>query len=118
MNASVVLVIGYSFLAMSIYFFLRPDSIEHFIEFAMKNLWPLAAVRVVLGILLFLGSAYTRLPDTIRVIGIVIFVGGLVTPILGPRVVGERWVAFARRNVRPLSLTSMALGAVLVYSAA
>ncbi len=118
MNASVVLVIGYSFLAISAYFFVRPGSIDGFIELAMDNLWTLAAVRVVIGVLLFLGSAYTRLPDTVRVIGIVIFVSGLLTPVLGPRMAGQRWLAFAMRHIRPLSLVSMALGAVLVYSAA
>ena len=118
MNASVVLVIGYSFLAISAYLVVRPGALDGFIEFALDMLWALAAVRVVIGVLLFLGSAYTRLPDTVRVIGIVIFVGGIVTPVLGPRVAGERWIAFARRHIRPLSLVSMALGAVLVYSAA
>ena len=48
-----------------------------------SGLYAAAALRIVFGAALFLAAPASRLPPVVRAIGILIFVAGLVTPVLG-----------------------------------
>jgi hypothetical protein len=48
-----------------------------------NGLYAIAAVRVAFGVLLLLVARLSRMPITVRVIGAVIIINGLVTPLFG-----------------------------------
>ena len=47
------------------------------------GLYAAAALRLVLGLALFLAAPSSRAPEVVRVLGIVIIVAGLITPFFG-----------------------------------
>ncbi len=47
------------------------------------DLYVVAALRIVFGILLLRVASTSRMPRTVRVIGVVVLVAGLVTPFFG-----------------------------------
>jgi hypothetical protein len=49
-----------------------------------SGLYVLAVARIVLGGLLFFAGSATRTPKTIRVIGLVIVIAGIVTALISP----------------------------------
>ena len=51
-------------------------------SFTSSGLYVAAAVRVVLGVLLFLAAAATRTPKTVRLIGLIILVAGIATVLI------------------------------------
>ena len=51
-------------------------------SFSRTGLYVVAAVRIVLGALLFFAAASTRTPKTLRVIGLIILVAGIVTALI------------------------------------
>ncbi len=53
-------------------------------SFSRTGLYVVAAARVVLGGLLFFAASATRTPKTIRVIGLLILIGGIVTAVISP----------------------------------
>jgi hypothetical protein len=53
-------------------------------SFSRTGLYVVAAVRIVLGGLLFFASSATRTPKTIRVIGLIILIAGIATALISP----------------------------------
>ena len=51
-------------------------------SFSGSGMYVVAAVRIVLGALLFFAAASTRTPKTLRVIGLIILVAGIVTALI------------------------------------
>jgi hypothetical protein len=47
------------------------------------GLYAAAILRVVLGVALFLASPNSRSPEVVRILGIIILVSGLITPLFG-----------------------------------
>ena len=47
------------------------------------GLYAIAALRLVFGAALFLAAPTSRAPETVRIVGIVVFVAGLTTPLFG-----------------------------------
>jgi hypothetical protein len=83
------------------------------------GLYVVAALRVVIG-LVFLGAASpSRMPRTLRVIGIVALVAGLTTPFLGverARAIMSWLLAPGPVVVRLLALLAVAFGAFIIYA--
>ena len=84
------------------------------------GLYIVAAVRVAFGLLLLLAARHSRMPRTLRTIGIVIIIAGLITPLLGV----ERstsmfnWLsAQGPAFMRVVAIFAIALGALIVYAA-
>jgi hypothetical protein len=78
-----------------------------------------AVIRVAFGVLLFLVAPATRLPQTMRVVGAVIVVAGLVTPLLPTSDLDHalRWFAESGINLfRILAITPIVVGALLAYA--
>ena len=83
-----------------------------------NGLYAVAAVRVAFGLLLLFVSALSRMPRTLRVIGVLIIINGLATPLFGV----ERseallnWFSIQGPTfVRLIAIFAMAFGAFLVY---
>ncbi len=53
-------------------------------SFSRTGLYVVAAARVVLGGLLFFAASATRTPKTVRVIGLLILIAGIVTAVISP----------------------------------
>jgi hypothetical protein len=58
---------------------LWPEGVTQVAKYSVNStgLYVVAAVRTILGALLFIGARATRMPKTLRVIGILIFLAGV-----------------------------------------
>ncbi|MBI2206252.1 MAG: hypothetical protein HYU41_20655 [Candidatus Rokubacteria bacterium] len=85
------------------------------------GLWTAAVIRLVLGTALFVVAPESRAPDALRVIGILIFVSGVVTPFVGVarlrRILGW-WSARPATFQRAWAASALALGVFLLYAIA
>ena len=80
-----------------------------------------AVIRVLVGFVLFRAAPDARARKTLRVIGVVIIVGGLLTPLIGlsgGRAILEWWAAQGAWLIRLWGGVAAALGVFLVYSLA
>ena len=85
------------------------------------GLYIVAAIRVAFGLLLLFAARTSRMPRTLRTIGIVIVIAGLITPLFGV----ERstsmlnWLSMqGPALVRVVATVAIALGAFVLYAAA
>ncbi len=83
------------------------------------GLYLAALLRIGLGLLLFLVAGDSRAPHLLRVLGVVIFVSGVVTPVLGPErfhTILEWWDARGVGFKRVWCGCAFAFGLLLVYA--
>ena len=86
---------------------------------APPALYGLAAVRVVFGGLLISVAMASRLPRTLRVIGVVIVVAGLFTPLFGTERSVEAFAWLSGQGlsfIRAIAILPVVLGMFLVYA--
>lgn len=86
---------------------------------AAPALYWVAAVRVVFGALLILVAAESRMPRTLRVIGILVVVAGLLTPLLGTERFREAFTWFSGQGpllVRATAVLPLIVGLFFVYA--
>jgi hypothetical protein len=82
-----------------------------------SGLYLAAAIRVLLGAVLVLAASGARAPSAIRVIGGVVFVAGLLTPVVGldrARAILEWWVAQGSLWTRVAGAVAVTFGSVLM----
>jgi hypothetical protein len=88
---------------------------------AQKRLGVAVAVRLVMGVVLLIAAPSCRLPEVVRVVGVIALVAALVLPLLGSKrfeaFVGW-WFARPPGFIRGWSLVAVAFGALLLYSGA
>ncbi len=78
-----------------------------------------AAVRVVLGVTLFLAAPTSRLPEFLRIFGIVAVAAGVLTPLLGLARISravEWWAARPTIVFRLWAALALALGVFLAWA--
>jgi hypothetical protein len=83
-----------------------------------NGLYGVAAIRVAFGVLLLLVASLSRMPRTLRVIGVIIILNGLVTPFFGVERSEALLNWFSMRGpafVRVMALLAIAFGAFVVY---
>jgi hypothetical protein len=97
---------------------------ERLIRFARAwqttgGLYVAAALRIILGLLLFVAAPDSRLPGILRVLGVVIFISGLATPFFGlerfHRLL-EWWASRSPAFKRIWAGCAFAFGFVLLYA--
>jgi len=83
------------------------------------GLYAAAILRIVLGVALFLAAPTSRLPEVVRILGLIIFVSGLITPLFGL----ERfhrllnwWSARGPTFMRVWAGFALAFGLLLAYA--
>lgn len=84
-----------------------------------NGLYAVAGIRVAFGALLVLVAPLSRAPRTLRVIGAVIILNGLVTPFFGVERSEALLDWFSMRGdsfVRAMALFAIAFGAFVVYA--
>jgi hypothetical protein len=83
------------------------------------ELYVLAAIRVLFGVILLLVPATSRMPWTLRVIGVVMVLGGLATPLFGVERIHEivDWLAAqGPLMTRAWAGIAVILGIFIVYA--
>jgi len=83
-----------------------------------KGLYAIAAVRVAFGLLLLWVASLSRMPRTLRVIGAVIFINGLITPLFGVERSEALLNWFSNQGltfVRVIATFAIAFGAFVPY---
>jgi hypothetical protein len=95
-------------------------------EAARAAQWPpllyvAAAVRIVIGIVLFLAAPRSRASTALSVVAVIIFTSGLLTPFLGAsaaQLILDSWNAFGAITVRAFATFAIAVGALIIYAVA
>jgi hypothetical protein len=83
------------------------------------GLYAAAAFRVALGAALFFAAPASRAPETIRILGIIILVAGLVTPMVGLerlRRIIDWWSMRGPTFTRIWAGVALAFGLLLAYA--
>jgi hypothetical protein len=85
------------------------------------GLYAAAALRLVLGTVLFVAAPTSRAPKIIRILGVVIIVAGLATPLIGverARAIVEWWAAQGSALLRVWAGIALVFGLFLAYAVA
>ena len=114
------LVIGAFVLLGSAISFVAPDlrlSLERWV-ITPAGLYAIAALRIAIGLMLVLAAPASRAPRTLRVLGLIVIIAGLMTPWFG--VARARAVVDWLASTGPLlmhldAVVGIALGGFLVY---
>ena len=78
-----------------------------------------AALRLILGVALFFAAPGSRAPDLLRILGVVVVVAGVLTPLFGLerfRRLLEWWSAQGPIFVRVWGAFALGLGLLLAYA--
>jgi len=82
------------------------------------GLYVVAALRIGIGLVLVLAASASRAPNTLRILGAMILVAGLVTPFMGvdrARAMLDWWAAQGPLFIRLSSCVAIAIGAFITY---
>jgi len=85
------------------------------------GLYAAAAVRLALGTALFVAAPTSRAPTTVRILGVVIFGAGLITPLIGierAHAIVEWWSDQGTAFMRVWAAIALAFGLFLAYAIA
>jgi len=85
------------------------------------GLYLVAALRVAIGVVLVLVAPSSRVPKVLRILGVIIFVAGLITPFFGvdrARAMLDWWSAQGAAFMRLWAGLAVAFGAFVVYAVA
>ena len=113
--APVVALIGVLLVLTAAFLALRVDLFERFVASLVQRLYLVAAVRVALGVFLLYAASACRLPQVLRVLGLLAIIGGLLTPLMGRRV-ASWWLKSSPALVRAWVVVAAAVGGLLVYA--
>jgi hypothetical protein len=93
------------------------DIVRHFQSPA--GIYAAAALRIILGVVLFLAAPTSRAPEVVRILGIIILVAGLITPLFGLerfRRLLDWWSARGPAFMRVWAGFALAFGLLLAYT--
>lgn len=88
---------------------------------SQAGLYAAAAIRLVLGAVVFFAAPGSRSPEALRILGIVIALAGIITVFVGvarQRTLLTWWSARGRAVQRSWAAVGLALGVFLVYAVA
>jgi hypothetical protein len=116
-----VLGFGIMVVAMGAWILVKPFGLKDFADLFVtpSGLWWAAALRVTFGIALLMAAATSRMPRTLRVLGVLFIMGGLAIPVLGlERLQGiAEWGASRDANeLRVPALFAFAMGGFIIWS--
>lgn len=84
------------------------------------GLYAAAALRVALGTALVVAAPTSRAPTTLRVLGVIIIIGGLVTPLIGverARIFLAWWATQGTMGMRLWASIALVFGLFVAYAA-
>ena len=83
------------------------------------GLYAAAAIRLVFGAALFLAAPASRTPEVVRIVGVIVFVAGLITPLFGLerfRRLLDWWSSRGPIFIRAWASIALAFGLWLAYA--
>jgi len=116
-----VIAFGVLFMFFAVFAIVQPSALTRMAHVFLPNagLWAAVALRVGVGILLWMSAGLSRMPRTLRVLGALFVIGGLALPVLGlERLQGiAEWGAGQEPVVlRVVAVAAFGLGAFIVWS--
>ena len=119
----VVTILSLCIAALGVLGLISPDRLVRFAKLfqSRSGLYSAAAFRLALGLALILAAVSSKAPDVLRVLGVVLIIAGLATPLLGverSRKLIAWWAALGSGFVRAWSCIALAIGLLLVYAVA
>lgn len=122
MLASVVFLIGTVIVGIGAAILISPAQLRHTLHWFLerKNLYIVAAIRIIVGVLFILAAPETRLPLFIQVLGVLFVLAGVAILLLGTERIdrmAEWWLARRDNVLRMGALLAVALGGVIVWCA-
>lgn len=117
-----VKIIGIFITCMGVLIFLNPKTVKKMMAFWRrgKNIYAAALIRVLLAAIFFLSAPQARMPQVIFALGVLTGLGGLLIFILGlekTKAILDWWDKKPEYFLRLLSLSALAFGALIIYSA-
>ena len=117
----VLLTIGVVVVLLGIAGVVQPEMLVAIGRLAVTStgLWVLGAVRVCIGLVVILAAPGSRTPRTLRVLGIVVLIAGLITPLLSvewTRSILDWEVSLGPAFMRVLAGGVAAVGAFFIYA--
>jgi hypothetical protein len=116
------LVIGLLIVAQGIVGLVAPATFLQLIELIQTppNIYFAAVVRVAFGVVLVVAAPLSRAPFTLRILGAMIVVGGLMTPFVGVRLaeIVLGWWSQGPDIIRAWATGALVLGLFIVYATA
>ncbi|HEX4630246.1 MAG TPA: hypothetical protein VH188_04710 [Chthoniobacterales bacterium] len=89
-------------------------------SFTGTGIYAAAAIRVVLGALLFIAARATRTPKTVRVIGLIILLAGIATaliPVERAQMMKDWWIERGPDTLRIVACLPLLAGIIVGISA-
>ena len=108
-------------LALGLFAIINPDTLVAIGEYAVTptGLYVIAAVRIVFGTVLVLAATASRIPRVLRVLGVIIVIAGVVTPLYGvdrTRAQFDWLVSIGPIAIRLVGLAMMVVGGLIFYA--
>jgi hypothetical protein len=116
------LLVGVLLIMQGLVGIVAPDAFVGVLRFfqAPSMVYVAAALRIAIGIVLLCAVTGSRLPIFLRVFGVLIVIGGVLTPFFGVQFAHTILALWASRGpglVRLFAIVSLALGFLTVYAA-
>ncbi len=116
----IVIVVGLFITAIGLLGLVSPERLIHFAKSLQTpaGLYSAAGLRVLLGVALWFAAPASRAPDALRILGVFVFVAGIVTPFFGlerSRKLLEWWWSRGTPFIRVWSCFASAFGLLLIY---
>lgn len=113
--------IGLIIAALGILGMAAPTVLLDTTEFALTQvgLYVAAALRVAFGIVLIAAAPVSRLPRTVRILGILFIVAGVITPFVGverARAIVDWWTVQGPIFMRAWAAIAVVLGVFIIYA--
>src|SRR5450432_1278584 len=113
-------IVGVMFIIIGLVGVIFPNSLltvgQHLVT--PTGLTIVAGLRIGIGLVLILAASASRMPKTLRVFGVIILIGGLLTPLLGAdraRAMLDWWAAQGPVFTRMVAGFAIAIGAFIAF---
>lgn len=118
----VVNIIGILFVALSVFFIVKPQAMKYLWNFFAVNgrIYIVGILRFILAVIFLISARECHRPAIIIAIGIFLFIAGLIIFILGPKKlvpVLDWWRQKPLWVLRILALVLLAFGGLIIFSA-
>jgi len=118
-----VIILSLAIAALGAVGLISPDRLVRFAKLVQTRggLYAAGAFRLVLGLALLLAAVSSKAPEVLRVLGVVLIIAGLATPLLGverSRKLIAWWAGLGSGFVRAWGCIALAIGLLLVYAVA
>lgn len=118
----IITAIGIIYVVLGVLFFVKPQTIRSFIDFAKvgKRVYIGGVVRIIIGVLLLWATPKAAFPWAPGIIGVLVVVSGILTYVIGLQrvyAILNWWYGLDDNKLRIMAVAAAVLGVLLIYSA-